>query len=500
MNANRSPFFAQITFGRVKEYIIKHRLRWLAMLTGVTLLAIVALQIYWLVTSFSEQKARFKADIESALTATAVHMLVTHMTPERGNASLTQAAYTTVSFDWGNFAGQGNDTQIIGNDTVIIAVTRDISTQQKGRLPTEQRVYTAPEMSGNGLADTSGRRVQLVACQNTFRKELLKRQIQVPFELAIIGQNNQWIIATTDSAHFAHIPIKSGNKLDAIPFLPTNDRLQAAFPDANLYLLRRMAWTLSITTLLILICGLSFGYLLHYFFRHKRLSDIRNDFLNNMTHELKTPVTAVSVAMELMQTSSAQGRPKQDYIAMAQKELGRLTMLVDKILKMAAFDREEITLHREVFDAATWAAQTVEHMRPILDNLGATVTLTIQPQTLQIYADRTHLTNVLQNLLENALKYNKRPAPTIVVQLQMNAHSLTISVKDDGIGIPAVYLEKVFDRFFRVPTGDRHDVKGYGLGLSYVKSIVSLHGGNVEVISKEGVGSTFTIAIPQKQY
>ena len=471
-------------------------------------MAIVVLQVYWLYTSYIEQKARFNADIESALSATEIHMMIdkaligssNQFSQSQDANRVSQAlgqVLSKLNLNDGGSGGNEKDTMIITmsaqrDPALLDSAPSDGVLTRSTITKSEQGLSMSP-----GNMEAPNRSIALAQSKELFASELNKRQIRTPFELAIKTSTNTFVASTIDSSKFERIPIKSSNETAAIPFLPNGERLQAAFPDANLYLLRRMAWTLSITFLLIIICGCSFGFMLVSFFRQKRLSDIRNDFLNNMTHELKTPISSVSLAMELMQSEQASGRSKEEYITIAQHELKRLTMLVDKILKMAAFDRAEIRLSKERFEVEAWAQEVITNMKPLLESSSAMVSLKVSPEHLHIHGDKTHLTNVLQNLIDNAIKYNESPSPSIRVEVLGNQQKTSIIVADNGKGIPGQYLSKVFDKFFRVPAGNRHDVKGYGLGLSYVKSVIDLHGGSVGVVSQEGVGSTFTIIIPQ---
>jgi signal transduction histidine kinase len=235
------------------------------------------------------------------------------------------------------------------------------------------------------------------------------------------------------------------------------------------------------------------------FFKQKRMADIRNDFLNNMTHELKTPISSVAIALEMIQDErhKLSDEKKRDYARIAQGELKRLTLLVEKVLKMAAFDKGEIQIKREHFQASSWLQDILASMRPVFETAGAQVNISVDPEALQLYADKTHITNILTNLVENALKYNDKPEPVINIAIGEEGNDTVLSVTDNGRGIPAAYVSKVLDKFFRVPAGDQHDIKGYGLGLSYVKAAVELHGGTIAVKSALGQGSTFTIHLPK---
>jgi signal transduction histidine kinase len=190
---------------------------------------------------------------------------------------------------------------------------------------------------------------------------------------------------------------------------------------------------------------------------------------------------------------------KEEYFKIAGNELKRLTMLVDKVLRMAAFEKMEVKVNKEKLQARKWIAEVVDSVKPLAEAGKAAITIDIQPEDLSLFADKNHISSVLQNLLENAIKYadNKKPLPEINITAREADGNFYLKVKDNGIGIATQYQGKVFDKFFRVPTGDQHDTKGYGLGLSYVKEIVKLHQGSVILESEPGSGTVFTVTIPQ---
>ena len=274
--------------------------------------------------------------------------------------------------------------------------------------------------------------------------------------------------------------------------------LQAAFPDANLYVFRKMIWILSVSILLIVIGSYSLGYLLIFFFTQKKLSDLRNDFMNNMTHELKTPISSVSVALEMVLDKGKELSPEKSksYLVIAQKELKRLDQLTENILKILSLERAEIKIVRSHILLSQWLCSISDSLSPLLEDKHVQLSITIIPETLEMLADKIHMTNVMYNVIENAIKYNNKTTPEIKIVATQHEDQLFLQISDNGEGIPAQYIKSVFDKFFRVPKGNRHDVKGYGLGLSYVKGIIEMHQGTVTVSSIPNTGSTFTIQLP----
>jgi len=232
--------------------------------------------------------------------------------------------------------------------------------------------------------------------------------------------------------------------------------------------------------------------------QQQRLTALKNDFISNITHELKTPITTVSVALEAMNSFHALNNPTRtrEYLNISKSELNRLSILVDKVLKMSIFEDREPRISLESIDLKTLTLEILNSMKLQFEQRRARVKTHFSKSEYSIQADRIHLTSVIYNLLDNALKYSPGPSPVIDVRLQNEQGRVLLLVKDEGIGIPAAYRTRIFDKFFRVPTGDRHDIKGHGLGLSYVASVVEKHGGSIEVSSTEGAGSTFTVILP----
>lgn len=493
----------------MKERVSKPLLKWLAVITGITLLGITALQVYWLTTNYTEQNVRFKADIENALTATSINVEVEqamagvdarlrHVVNNEALTKMIADAVSKMPKDYVQQKQNSNDTLTLSISDPALLNVADIK-ELKQALQAVVDSQSKIQLSINDKAKQSLSPAQLVSCSKILKKELAKRGINTRFELAILTDANHYVAATCDIEAFKAIPLKTTLDKTTVQFLSGTTKLQAAFPQANLYLWKRMAWIVSVSALLILICSASFAYLVMLFFRQKKMADIRNDFMNNMTHELKTPISSVSVALELLndQRQPVSDSSRQEYFSIAQSELKRLNMLVDKILKMAAFDKSEVTLKKHYINAVAWMEDIQTAMKPILGMKDAVLQYNTTPAAMELWADETHLTNVMQNLIENAVKYNDKPDPLIEIEIKQHTDSYSITVTDNGKGIPPAFQQKVFDKFFRVPTGDQHDVKGYGLGLSYVQSIVQLHGGNITLRSQEDIGSTFLIIIPR---
>ncbi|HPI09016.1 MAG TPA: HAMP domain-containing sensor histidine kinase, partial [Saprospiraceae bacterium] len=229
-------------------------------------------------------------------------------------------------------------------------------------------------------------------------------------------------------------------------------------------------------------------------------TELKNDFIRNMTHELKTPIATVSVAVEALQNFDALQNPQrtQEYLDIAGIELNRLSLLVDKVLRVSMFEKQEPELRREPLDLKLLVQDILHSMRLQFEKHHAQVQFLPESGDYSVSGDRLHLSSVVYNLLDNALKYGSEH-PVIRVGMSHRDGQLSLQVQDNGVGIPAAYQGRVFEKFFRVPTGDVHNVKGHGLGLSYVAGVVRLHGGSIGLESREKAGSTFTILLPAEK-
>ncbi|WP_298714242.1 HAMP domain-containing sensor histidine kinase [Chitinophaga sp.] len=229
--------------------------------------------------------------------------------------------------------------------------------------------------------------------------------------------------------------------------------------------------------------------------RQKRLSEVRNDFINNMTHELKTPIATVSAAVEALERFNALADPQKtaNYLRISRQELQRLGDLVEKVLHIAAEEKEDLVLQTETTDLNDIISEIISNHR-LKSGKKTDFTYTMLSDPL-IKADPSHLTNAINNLVDNAIKYSGEHAE-ISILLARRPGWVRISVIDNGIGIPYSYHNSIFEKFFRVPSGNLHNVKGFGLGLSYVKKIAEKHGGTIKVKSEPEKGSEFQLEIP----
>jgi two-component system, OmpR family, phosphate regulon sensor histidine kinase PhoR len=313
------------------------------------------------------------------------------------------------------------------------------------------------------------------------------RQSGLPFvPLVKRTEPGTWTETTTDA--FSTEPF----------FMPRTTAFIAGFGNVKPYLLKQISPQLIFSLVLTALTITAFVLMYRSILSQQKLMQLKNDLISNITHELKTPVATVSVALEALQSFQALNDPERtkEYLAMAQHELNRLNLMTDKVLKSALFENNALVLDKEPVDLKRTVQQVVDSMKLVFGKHQATVSIQTTGDNFQLHGSLTHLTNVVYNLLENALKYTQQ-LPVISVSLQDQEQFVSLSIQDNGIGIPEEYQHKIFDKFFRVPSGDVHNTKGYGLGLSYVASVVRSHGGTIQVHSEPGKGSTFTMLLPR---
>lgn len=263
------------------------------------------------------------------------------------------------------------------------------------------------------------------------------------------------------------------------------------------YLLAKLLPQILFSVFLLGLTITAFVFLYRNLKAQQRLTNIKNEFISNITHELKTPISTVSVAIEAIKNFNVLQKPEtaREYLDIAGNELNRLSMLVDKVLKLSMFEKQQTELKQDEFDIRQLTTEVINSMSLQFEKAKAKVFLDAHGDNFFIRADHMHITSVLYNLIDNALKYSKEQ-PVININIQCDTRYCTIKVKDNGIGIEEEYKQKIFEKFFRVPTNNRHNIKGYGLGLSYVAHIVKQHQGTISIQSTPGEGSEFTVKLP----
>jgi two-component system phosphate regulon sensor histidine kinase PhoR len=328
--------------------------------------------------------------------------------------------------------------------------------------------------------------VQLAELNRKFAEALARENIDVPFSI----RKNE-IPAEKSVEEFGPTQIRWRAVRDTDPYeMQMGNRLP--------YLLKQLSLSILFSVFLVGITCLSFLLMYRSLRQQRRLTQLKSELVSNITHELKTPIATVSVAIEALKNFNAIQDPRRtrEYLDISQQELHRLGLLVDKVLKLSMFEKREMEIQPQLFNLAELVDEVVASLRLQLEKNQARLTVDRQGD-LNLKADRAHLQSVIFNLIDNALKYGKAN-PAIQISLKGEADEIVLSITDNGIGIPEAYRQKIFEKFFRVPAGDTHNAKGHGLGLSYVAQVLKQHGGSISVDSHAGLGSTFTIRLPRE--
>ena len=319
--------------------------------------------------------------------------------------------------------------------------------------------------------------------EEKYREELQKVGIDQPVHLALIAEEG----ADHSRFIFSESTIRTPSGIFKIEFDNINWLILGNISPQILFSL----------ALTLLVIG-SFTLLYRNLLLQQRLVGIKDGLISNISHELKTPITTVGVALEGLKNFKGQfdSDTSREYLEIAENELRRLTMLTERVLSASLSENSDTVFNKGQLDFGQLVEEVAQSFRLIADKKGASVSISKSGNGFQIFGDKDHLSNMLFNLLDNGLKYSPK-SPTLNITLSESKNAVTCSIADNGIGIPESYHKKIFEKFFRVPTGDLHAVKGYGLGLSYVGQVIKNHEGSISVQSKPGNGSTFTVTLPK---
>lgn len=288
-------------------------------------------------------------------------------------------------------------------------------------------------------------------------------------------------------------PVQEVNNLPV--FDDDFDHILLFFPHRSNYILGQMNfWIISSVILFVTLIGLAVS--LFYFYRQKFLSEIQKDFVNNFTHEFKTPLAVMKIASEVLAQETIVHQPGklQRYTEIIKNQTEHLQNQVGRLLKAASSDNTNLHIEKENIDAHQLIEQALDKVQPLIEEKNAKVEIKVGAGNEQMYGDKAHLELAVVNLLENALKYS--PDPHIIVEAGHWDNDFFITIKDNGIGIEKKYIKNIFKKFYRIPTGDVHNVKGFGLGLNFVKRIIDAHDGKIKVSSIPGIGTEFKLVIP----
>lgn len=340
-------------------------------------------------------------------------------------------------------------------------------------------------------------RINFKLLDQDIRAELLNNGINIPYHFTV---------STADGREVYRCPeyTNEGEEYTYSQVLFRNDPsskmgvVKIHFPDINSYIFSSIRFMIPsvVFTLVLLV---TFIFTIVIIFRQKRYTEIKNDFVNNMTHELKTPIASISLAAQMLNDASVSKSPAmmQHLGGVINDESKRLRFLVEKVLQMSMFDRKKAVFKKKELDLNEMVENTANSFSLRIEHTGGKIYTDIEAIDSTIYVDEMHFQNVIFNLMDNAVKYRNPDKPLDIYMKTWNDNEhLYLSIRDTGMGIKKENLKKIFEKFYRVHTGNLHDAKGFGLGLAYVKKIVDLHKGEIKVESEYGKGTCFTISLP----
>lgn len=384
------------------------------------------------------------------------------------------------------------DSLLTGLDTFEI-LAPDISKRVKLKATSLKRMANKVVTE---VAAWDVRRLDENLIYEVLKKELGENNIPLDFEYGIFrGEELSFPKPVTDSLEVANTIFQA--QLYPNDIFQKNIKLAVAFPGRDSFIYRSLNWLLLASFFFSLIILLTFALSIFYILRQKKISEMKSDFINNMTHEFKTPIATISVAADSITNKKVlndQERIKY-FASMIKKENTRMNLQVEDILTIARLDRKDFEFHWETIDVHELIQDAVQGIQLQVENRGGKIELDLKASNSMVATDRIHCTNVIYNLIDNANKYSG-DAPEITVLTSNQQKGVVVSVADKGIGMTKAVQAKIFERFYRQTRGNIHNVKGFGLGLSYVKAVLEANRGTISVSSEPGKGSKFDVFLP----
>jgi two-component system phosphate regulon sensor histidine kinase PhoR len=524
----------------------KYNLGIISVLVGVALAALIAVQIYWIQSSVKLKEEEFERSVNEALKSTANKLekiaysnkISKKIKLRKQGVKITKPALKTVANPSGKdvqvrifeelstdscgvvtskmsqkeFAGDSINSQNHFSPYQSLANVEDKESQAKTFENLRNELMQNKNETVNDLYDELisinvykdyKPKVDSIMLDTILKQELIDGGITTNFKYSI--SNKLGDSKTNSNYKEPQMDCDSVNCFFAINLSPNNvyvtpQFLSVHFPNQKNYLLKKMWLMLCVSGMVILILILAFYYTISTISKQKKLSLIKNDFISNMTHEFKTPISTISLACEMLHDETVAKTPEKQFrfVKMIRDENKRLSILVESILQTSILDKGEFKLKRTENDVHEIIEQAIQNTQLLIDARQGSISKQLNAKKHVINADKLHLTNIIFNLIDNAIKYTK-DNPEIVISTNDTEKGIEITIKDNGIGISKENQRKIFDKFYRVPTGNVHNVKGFGLGLSYVQAVVFKHNGTINVNSELGKGSTFIIIMPYKE-
>lgn len=495
------------TFAIMKS---KNTLTLILIVSSIVLL--LALQVFWLISSYEKAYFDLRRETNVAFRSTVMalrdSLFIKNFEKVPSDSSARVFTFTPKP-DSGNSEKSTPHLQSNSQIQIYISSDRKGDSVQTLLRPLSSRLREGKLNGGNFILRIGADSLSEDSIRNHYRLALQRSDVDVPFRIkhssfrptpVQIGKGNRELFRSPQEETEREIgfPILSDSIQTEWVRVDPVHRYASVLSNFRFLILKEITPQILFSFFLTFLTTAAFVVMYRSIRSQQRLMELKNDFISNITHELKTPVTTVGVALEALKSFKGLDNPAltEEYLEIAQNELNRLNILTDKILKTSSFENNGVEYNAEPVELDKLVEQVLGSMKLVFEKQHAKITFTKEGSEFHLMGSTVHLTSVVYNLLDNALKYS-REIPEIEVRLVATPEKLLLSVKDHGIGISQEYKKKVFEKFFRVPTGDVHTIKGYGLGLSYVESVVKSHKGTIAVESEVGKGSAFTVTLPK---
>jgi len=512
----------------------------IVVLMSISLIGIISVQVYWIKESIKNKQLQFKSDVTVALAQTSQRIKDREYSEFiRRNKEFFESYKYRTSAELKNYLFQHIDTtskrkftfgatileenlkiplDIVNNDSVVIkrfsgkedVFFSQVITSGDKDFPgfTDETSFTTyksyPRWNQQQMEDLFAeskrftpihQRLTARELNNSLKDELLKRNIKQDFKFGVYEgglatpiKSGYFKINPTEDYHYPLLEDDDGN---------SKYQLYVSFPDERKNLLSGILQILLLSLLFIGIIIAAFSTSLYQLVRQKKISEIKTDFINNMTHEFKTPIATINLALDAIKNPKIIKDEDKvlRYVQMIRDENKRMHGQVENVLRISKLEKNQIDISKEAVDMHDVIEEAIEHVQLIVSDKKGTIKTHFKAISMEVLGNNFHLTNVIVNMLENAIKYSEE-APKIDVFSESTNKYFIVKIKDEGIGMSKNAQKYVFDKFYREHKGNIHNVKGHGLGLAYVKEIIDNHHGTVYVESEKGKGSTFTVKLP----
>lgn len=485
----------------------------IAILMGIFFLALLYMQTAYLNDAIKLRKLEIETSVGRTLAvvgrqlelAEAQHSLESTLSKAERDSS-DAAVYAKIDDLATPFETLNNTTHpqmtkgfVVRNSESLRIATQRTRDELKKQLEHQKDLLN--EVAYNILAESSKRplkeRIDFDQLDRNLKQELQDNGIKIPYHFTVTTADGTEIYRCTDYSD-------EGTEDTYTQKIFPNDpparigHINVHFPEMSAYIYRSARFLIPVIAFTLVLLMI-FIYTIYTIFRQKRLTEMKNDFINNMTHEFKTPISSISLAAQMLNDPLvAKNETMFRHLAkVINDETNRLRFQVEKILQLSMFSRNDGSYKQTDLDTHQLVNDVVDTFRLKVESMQGSLETNLHAERTMIHADKTHITNVLFNLLDNAVKYKDAERQLdLKIATRNKGDKIVITVSDNGIGIPDTDLKKIFDRFYRVHTGNRHDVKGFGLGLSYVKTVIDYHKGTIYTESEVGVGTKFIITLP----